>query len=192
MGNVPWNKGKKDLQHQSEETKKKLREINLGKHYSDEIKQKLSKLKKGKKFTVEHRMKISNARKGMKFSDEHRKSISKVQLARSPEIIRKCLLRHPKSSLEKRFEDIVNKLNLPYRFVGNGDFFIERKNPDFINTNHLKIAVEVYCRKHKERFRGGLDGWKSERSEIFGRYGWRIEFFDETQVTEAEVLRRLG
>lgn len=44
----------------------------------------------------------------------------------------------------------------------------------------------------KERFReGGMDGWKKQRQEIFSRYGWSIEFFDETQVNDDEIKKRL-
>ena len=95
------------------------------------------------------------------------------------------------SSLEKKFNDIIIKYGLPYVFVGNGKFFIERKNPDFVNCNGEKIAIEVYCRRHKEIFAGGLENWKSERERIFLKYGWKIMFFDET-FKEEDILNRLG
>ena len=107
------------------------------------------------------------------------------------EIIKKRLRRNPKSSLETKFEDIINQFNLPYKFVGDGKFFIERKNPDFININGEKIAIEVYYRKHKEKFAGGLENWKMNRQKIFNDYGWKIMFFDETQVKEDLILKTL-
>jgi hypothetical protein len=65
------------------------------------------------------------------------------------------------------------------------------RNPDFININGDKIAVEVYARYYKLRCNETIDGWKEERCRIFVEYGWSIIFFDETQVTESNVLREL-
>jgi len=81
---------------------------------------------------------------------------------------------------------------LPYKFVGNGEVLVGRKCPDFININGQKIAIEVFYRKHKEQFRGGFINWLEERYKIFHSYGWEIKFFDETQVNEKEILKRIG
>ena len=81
---------------------------------------------------------------------------------------------------------------MPYKFVGNGEFIIAGKNPDFINTNGQKIAVEVYYKRHKEQFRDGVDSWKQERQELFNQYGWQIEFFDALEVNDDIILGRLG
>lgn len=48
-----------------------------------------------------------------------------------------------KSSLEIKVENIINDLNMPYKFVGKGSFWIENMNPDFINTNGQKKVIEV-------------------------------------------------
>lgn len=202
--------------HLSESTKQKIREANLGKKLSEETKQKMSFSRKGKRLSEGSKKQLSLSKRGIRPSEATKQKLREANLGprnpnygkpksletkmkmresalkRSPESFRKGLIRRTPSSLESKFQDIIAKLNLPYLFVGDGGFIIERKCPDFINTNHLKIAIEVYNRSHKNKFRrGGLEGWKSERSEIFSRYGWRIEFFDETQVNEAEVARRL-
>ena len=132
-------------------------------------------------------------RKGIKLTIEQiEKTASKLRgIKPSKETIRKRLKKRDKSSLELKFEQIINKLCLPYKFVGNGMFFIGRKCPDFINSNGEGIAIEIYYRKHKEFFgKKTIDEWKGERRNIFDKYGWKIEFFDETQVNEAEVIRR--
>ena len=101
-----------------------------------------------------------------------------------------------KSSLEMRFEAIVNKNNLPYKYVGNGACFIERKNPDFINTNGKKIAIEIYSKQHKLHFgpaRGkGIKVWQKERREIFSKHGWAIIFFDEKELIEETIIKKLS
>ena len=118
-------------------------------------------------------------------------SIFKKGRKLSQEQIKKCLRRNPISSLEKKFLEIINKHNLPYKFVGNGDFLIGRKCPDFININGQKIAIEVYYRGHKEFFKGGLQKWMEERQNIFNSFGWQIKFFDETEVKEELILKTL-
>jgi len=48
MGKIPWNKGKKGVQHQSEETRKKISKAVKGRIFSEEHKQKISKALTGK------------------------------------------------------------------------------------------------------------------------------------------------
>ena len=96
------------------------------------------------------------------------------------------------SGIEKKVFTVIEKYQLPYKFVGNGNFFIERKNPDFVNTNGKKIAIEVYWKRHKDEFRkGGEIGWKEERKSIFGKYGWEIIFMEGTKLTENKILNQL-
>lgn len=167
---------------------------------------------KGRKLSIETKEKIRQKRKlqinignkGKKLSEEHIKKLSLSHLGykKSRETIIKSLGRRMMSSLEKKFSDIVLNNNLPYKFVGNGKFFIENKNPDFINTNGEKIAIEVFYSKHKmlisnkDKFGIGFDSsllqkYKDERIKIFNKYGWEIKFFDETQVKEDIILKTL-
>lgn len=109
------------------------------------------------------------------------------------EELRKMLKQRNKSCLEKKFEEICNKNNLPYKFVGNGDFFIENKCPDFININGEKIAIEVYYSRYKKTIKDkNIDEWKKEREETFTNYGWKILFFDETEVEENMIKQKLS
>ncbi len=181
IGIIPWNK---DLKGYKSLNCFKEGHIpwNKGKGWSEEIKKKLSESHKGQRAW----------NKGIKTgpNPEHSKRMKGRKLTR--EHIKKVLRRREKSSLELKFENIINTFNLPYKFVGNGDFFIERKCPDFVNTNGEKIAVEVYYRGHKELFRNGLKEWKENREKIFSKYGWKLLFFNEIQVNESEVIRRIG
>jgi len=168
-GHVPWSKGIP----MSEETKKKLSLINTGKHHTEETRAKMRLLRP----SPETRMKMSIAHIG-KF--------------RSAETIRKMLMRHEMTRLEKKFLGIVEKNGLPYKFVGDGSFMIGRKNPDFINVNGLKIAVEVYARYYKLRHAETVKAWQEDRERVFKEYGWTAIFFDETQVNESNILNKLG
>jgi hypothetical protein len=49
-----------------------------------------------------------------------------------------------------------------------------------------------FSEEHKEMFRGGLETWKADRARIFNENGWKIIFFDETQVNENTVKSVLG
>jgi len=73
-----------------------------------------------------------------------------------------------------------------------GSFMLGHYNPDFINTNSEKIAVEVYARYYKQRDGRNIEQWKITRRETFKEYGWDIVFFDETEVNTAQVLQKLN
>jgi very-short-patch-repair endonuclease len=185
-----------------------------GRKMPEETRQKISKAnkgrerpigagkKKGHKTSEETKIKLSKARLGkpnlklrgrkVTWADK----ISKTLMGRKqpPELVKKRLRRREKSSLEIRFEEMIKELKLPYKFVGNGDLFIAKKCPDFVNTNGEKIVVEVFARVHKEKFReGGLEKWKSERKKIFNDGGWEIIFFNETELNDNTLIKqRLG
>ena len=175
--------------HLSEEHKRKISEANKGckswsegKHHSEETKKKMSESHMGKKnyhygkhLSAKHKKKIAKAHKGKRLSKEH---------------IKNCLARRTPSSLEERFQQIIDKFDLPYKYVGNGAFFIERKNPDFININGDKIAIEVYARYYKKRH-GDIEEWKQKRSKLFAKYGWNVIYFNEVEVNEKTVLKAL-
>ena len=211
-GQIPWNKGTKGIM---KAWNKGLimpngYSWNKGRHnvYSLETLKKMSIAKKGIPLSEEHKKNISIAtkgklrydlrnklpwNKGMTYSEELRKKCGKANIGKrlTKEHIKKCLKRRNMSNLEQKFNTIIVKNNLPYKFVGNGKFFIERKNPDFINCNGEKIAIEVYYRRHKQLFRNNIEQWKQERQDIFSKYGWKIKFFDETQVNENYVFNQL-
>lgn len=174
----------------SEETKRKMSEAHKGQKAWNKGKKCPHLLKntngfkkgqipwnKGKKMSKETKRKLSKSLEGRKLSKEH---------------IRKVLRRREMSSLEIKMNEIIKNNKLPYKFVGNGEFMLGRKCPDFVNCNGEKKAVEVYYRRHKQMFRNGLEQWKTSREKIFKEYGWSLLFFDETQVNEKMVLEKLG
>jgi len=110
---------------------------------------------------------------------------------RSAQAIKNVMRRRIPTSLEIKFQRIVDKYGLPYKYVGDGSFILENCNPDFINTNGKKIAVEVFARYYKSRGGRSIEEWKEKRSKIFGKYGWKVAYFDETQITDKIVLKTL-
>jgi len=163
---------------------------NKGKIHSQKIRDKISCKNKGKIQWNKGLTKFTNKLVAEIGEKTPKKLIGQRH---SVERIKKSLRRRPMSTLEIKFLEIVNKNKLPYKFVGNGKFFIERKNPDFINCNGEKIAIEVFYRDHKEKFtKYGFNYWKLNREKIFSNYGWRLLFFNEVQVNETFVLSILG
>jgi len=182
----------------------------IGKHHTEKTKMEMSKSRKGRKvwnkgikgeewfdyfngnipgkqFIIGERSSPNTEfKKGQKgaFSGKHHSIQAKKK-------IMKGLIRRIPSSLEDEFQKIIDKHNLPYKYVGDGSFILGHFNPDFINTNNEKIAIEVYARYFKLRNNESIEKWKENRNKIFANYGWRIIYFDETEVEENNVLNKL-
>lgn len=191
-GHIPWNKGIPA----SEESKRKMSESSKG-----QIAWNKGKICKRKPCSEETKKKISEAQKGI--SKKNKGSFKKGQHISiktefkkghkpSADIIKKILHRRIPTSLEDKFQKIVDKNNLPYEYVGDGNFFIEKYNPDFVNTNHEKIAIEVYARYYKLRNNKTIEKWKEDRQKVFNKYGWKILYFNEVEVNEENVLEKIS
>lgn len=144
--------------------------------HSPEMRRKAALANRGKKRSDETRKKMSQAQMGnrnslgavpwskglTKETDKRIKHISEINKGHIPwnkgktevyskKAMKNILRRRIPSSLEKRFQKIIDKYHLPYKYVGNGEFTIGHYNPDFINTNSEKIAIEVYAKYYKLR-----------------------------------------
>lgn len=177
----------------SEEMKKRISEKEKGKFVSEETRVKISKSKKGSKLSEKTR----EAMRNKIVSEEAKQKIRDhwVRLKNSDRYegyIKSIFRRRGITSLEKKFQGIIDKYDLPFKFVGDGNFFIGKKNPDFIGTNEDKIAIEVYARFYKKRNFGDIDKWKRERGDLFLNNGFKSLFFDETEVKDSIVLERIG
>lgn len=171
----------------SEETLEKMRIANLGKdnpNYgkkcSEETKKKMSRTHKKLSHTLSSYFQKGN----IPWNKDKKSCFTK-------EVIKKILRRRAPSSLEEKFQSIVDKHNLPYKYVGDGSFIIGRYNPDFINTNCKKIAIEVYARYYKRRNHISIEDWKIQRAKVFRQYGWQVIYFDEIEVNEENILNKL-
>lgn len=208
IANVISQKGKK----LSEETKRKI-SINNARYWknkkrSKETKQKISLAKKGYKpltcfknghvVSEETKKKMSDLHKGAKnyfygkkHTKEAKKKMSEYAKLHIENKMKNLYSHFEKSSLELKFEQICQKLNLPYKFVGNGEFILGGKCPDFINTNGEKIAIEVYNTKNKIYVaKISPEQYRQKRIAHFSKYGWKVVFFDETQIKE-EIVKKL-
>ena len=81
------------------------------------------------------------------------------------------------------FEQICKKNDLPFKYTGDGSFWIGKNpsiNPDFIECNSKKIAVEIFSYWHdqlkrhcKVPYSQTYEGKKS----ILKKYGWQLVVF---------------
>lgn len=156
------------------------------------------------------KMRISHTGKKYNVSEAgHLQILENIKKAHTPEAIskmresligRKLTKDHIKksrrsgrpTSIEKEMISIISELNLPYLYTGNGTVKFGRLNPDFININGEKIALEVYAKIYKEIDGRCIEMWKRKRIDKFAEFGWRIYFFDETQITKEFVSETLG
>ena len=99
------------------------------------------------------------------------------------------------------FDEISKKNNLPYKYTGDGSFWIGKNpaiNPDFVECNGKKIAIEIFSYWHdplkrlgKVRYSATYEG----RKKILKEYGWKLVVFWqedlEREDAEAFVLSEL-
>jgi len=100
---------------------------------------------------------------------------------------------------ETKFIKLCEEYNLPYKYVGNGDFWIKNRNPDFLNINGEKKVVEidgVYW--HLKRLQKDNPSLTREDVEIremdhYKQYGFEsIIIWEDELDNESLVLKKLG
>jgi len=102
------------------------------------------------------------------------------KLHTNEEIIAKRLksLRKRPTSLEKKFMEIIEKHNLPFKYCGDGSVLIGYKNPDFVCTNGAKVCIEIRARNICRVFQGeSPEEWARKRIEHFKKWGWKCLVF---------------
>lgn len=137
----------------------------------------------GRKHTEQSKKLISKANQGTKHSEESKRNQSEFMkcLWQSKEYAQKVFGRREKSAPEIIFEALLLEHDFPYYFVGNGQFQIGRKNPDFLHKQRRKI-IEIYG----DFFHKGQD--PQDRINYFKQYGydclvfWASELKDSTNV----------
>jgi len=88
------------------------------------------------------------------------------------------------------FEQICKKNNLPFKYTGDGDFWIHNINPDFINCNGKKIAVEIfgdYWHSPLLNYKIKEDRTLSYRKKILKKYGWDLVIFWQTDLMRKDA-----
>lgn len=184
----------------SEESKQKLLEshkhLNIlgeknpfyGKHHSEATKNKLAIRLNGKTFEELYGKEKAEIMK----QKSHKQMIKRWQNKEYRERVIKNTLKglfgiRP-TSYEKKVMDVIKKYNLPYKYVGDGTFLIEGKNPDFVNINGKKIAIEVFEDFFKMQFYGSIKNYIDERKSFFNKYGWDVIFLNRDDIKNEQIV----
>ena len=166
-------------------------------------------LRFGRKCSEQHKQATSKGRKGMKFSENHMRSLSTSHIGKrhpeeQKEKMRQAALRlwsNPeyynrqiravvrgriKPSRPELFLTSFLQETFPseWKYVGNGEVVIARKNPDFININGQKKIIE---------FNGFYTHTKQEeiaREKLFLEYGFKTLFLHYPDLRDEEGLRQ--
>jgi len=105
-------------------------------------------------------------------------------LSWSDEILKKIFTRRSPNNEEKFLIDFFIENNLPYKYVGDGEFIIGGRNPDFINTNGKKQIIEFFG-EYWHRLKD-----EDIKRKIYQNYGfdlliiWGKELRDEKKLLE--------
>jgi len=92
----------------------------------------------------------------------------------------KGLLKRP-TAFEKRISELCIEHSLPFIYTGDGKFFINLKNPDFVN-NKDKVVIEVFYSWFKIRDYGSVEKYKEFCRKKYNPSGWGVIFIDENEV----------
>ena len=98
-------------------------------------------------------------------------------------------------------EIVIDKHSLPFKYTGDGSFWIGKDpgiNPDFVECNGKKIAVEIFSYWHdplKRHCKVPYSQTYEGRKKILKKYGWKLIVFWqedlEREDAEAFVLNKL-
>ncbi len=204
--NAPWNKGltKND----------DVRIKNYGLKVSLKKKGRRNPLQSlrliGRKLSEETKKKMRSSHKGMSGKKHTKETIEKIKKScriatleklKDNQYVQNRLkgLRNKPTKPEREMIKIIEKNNLPYRYVGNGDIIIEGRNPDFINTDGKKEVIEVFGNYwHSPLYNINLIKRKRESSfydntiNHYKKYGFKCHIFWENSINERDVLQKLG
>ncbi len=178
----------------SEEIKKKISESEKGKVVSIKTKLKQSKSRlqyfiKNPDKEKERYLKIGDALRGRKQRAEvilSRKEKWKNPLYREMHLKKMLNFKTPNNP-ERRMIEIINKFNLPYKFVGNGALLIGGFNPDFVNYDKQKILIEIFGDYWHKR-----PDWErrdKKRLEAFTSAGYKTIIFWEHELVKRKEVK---
>lgn len=115
---------------------------------------------------------------------KHSNCNKEYDLKRIEKIV-KSLCKRP-TSYEQRLQEIIKEYSLPYKYVGDGSFWITSEgkhiNPDFINMNGKKVIIETFAEIYKKKVFGSVENYKKERSRLFGNFGWKVIYLDGKDI----------
>lgn len=210
---IPWNKGKKRPPF-SEEWRKKLSEASKKRKsfeksrkflilrnktnnpmWNSEIVKKAVKNRDYKE--ISKKTTQTNLIRGnfLKLSERMKKNnpmkdpIINAKVNKNSEYIRRrisSLIKKPNKK-EKILIGLVNKNNLPYKYVGDGKLIIGSKNPDFVHKKDNKLIEIFGTYWHTKKVRVYEETEKG-RIEFFKRYNYQTLVIWENELDNPDLV----
>jgi hypothetical protein len=165
----------------SPEWRTKIAEAIRKKHLEEGYTERIAASNTGKQRTEETKKKLSASLLGRKLTKEHKKNIGvgAKKNFQDPKYCRKlaksCALK-PNGAEWKLGLMLEELFPNEYKFVGDSQFWLGGKNPDFMNVNGQKKLIELYG----DYWHAGDD--PQDRVDFFKQYG-----FDTLVVWENEL-----
>ena len=143
-----------------------------------------TKIKNGTFLKYSQRMKVNNPMKD---------PLINAKVNKNPEYMRRrinALIKKPNNK-EKILIDLINKNNLPYKYVGDGNLIIGSRNPDFMHNEGNKLIEFFGDYWHTKKVRCYEETEKG-RKEFFKKYGFNTLVIWENELTNPEaVLKKI-
>jgi len=192
-GRIPWNKGIKGYltswkgRHHSIKMKEKHSEIM--KNYFDqhpEIKQKISIKNTGRKRTEDFKNRLSVR---MTENNPMKDPILKEKATRN---LLKIIHNKPNKAEFKLNEILQQNFPNEWKYVGNGEFILGGKNPDFLNCNGKKQVIELFgnwfhSKEFAERHNRKYES-PEQRTEHYKKYGFNCLIIWESELKNEENI----
>lgn len=194
--------------HHSDAVKQKLRIAHLGKRHTEECKRKMSELRKGKSNAGAFKKGQVSWMKGRHPSDETIQKMRENNLGKHHSDFTKQKIKDlwkDEDFAKKMFESIhakPNGLELyldfilqnyfqdEWKYVGDGQVFVEGLCPDFINVNGKKKIIELFGEHWHEGKQVRYNNTEEGRKKVFSEIGydtliiWSRELDNEIKVIE--------
>ena len=117
-----------------------------------------------------------------------------------PEIIQKmCSCDNTRSnSFENKLIEVITRNKLPFRWVGNGKFWLTYQgkniNPDFIAEKPNNVVIEVFCNHFKIENFGSIKNYMKYRKKAFNYHKFKVIFFNDNilKYDDHKIINKLN
>jgi len=169
----------------------------LGKHHKKETKKKISQSRKGyppwnKGTKGVLKPNKTTFKKGTHASRKTEFSKKLWKTKRGLELRKKSLQACQKrpNKCEQYLITLLQKNNLPYKYVGNGEFILGGRNPDFLSINGKKKLIELFGDYwHSNKFNEKLSA--KDRIKFFKKFGFDALIIWEYELKDFEILNKI-
>jgi len=105
---------------------------------------------------------------------------------RNPDYVRRVMAKHQPNKPEQQLIALIEAHHLPFKYVGNGEFILGGKCPDFLNTDGKKQLIELFGTYWHPVFD------VAKRTEHFRSYGFStLCIWEDELQDEAKTLKKI-